>query len=89
MDVDKSPFYDNEIATYSFNISEVLVVARMYRLIDKVSPTGRFIGHIESKLKNYLAILILGYALAYIAAHYICGNNLDENIATVIGFRLT
>lgn len=68
MDVDKSPFYDNEIATYCFNISDVLVVARMYRLIDKVSPTGRLIGHIESKLKNYLAILILGDTLAYIAA---------------------
>ena len=54
-----SPFLDFEIAAYSFNVSNVLVVACMYWLVDKIGPTWRLIGHIKSTLKNSLAILIL------------------------------
>jgi hypothetical protein len=59
MYIDKSFFYDYEVAAYCFNVSYVLVVASMYWFADKVSPTWTLLWLIEGALKNYLAILIV------------------------------
>ena len=59
VDVNKPLFYHYEIAAYCFYVSYVLVVACMYRLIDKVGPTRRLVRDNECTLKNYLAIIIV------------------------------
>ena len=56
MHTDKSSFYGKEIAAYSLNISNVLIIAGMYWLVDNIGPTGKLFIHDESELKNDLAI---------------------------------
>ncbi len=60
MYIDNSPFYDYDVAANCFDIPYILVIARMYCLADKVSPTWTVTRHIEITLENYLAILIGG-----------------------------